>query len=65
VRPNRIIVRVTLSSDPFKEGKMKLGFVELESQGASSPFQEKKQVVHVKEYEKFLLYHPFYRRGNY
>jgi hypothetical protein len=65
VKPNRITVRVTLSADPFKEGKMKLGFVELERQDASSPFEEKKQVVHVKEYEQFLLHHPLYREGQY
>ncbi len=65
VRPNRIIVRVTLSGDPFKEGKMKLGFVEMDSRDAASPFEEKKQVVHIKKYERFLLYHPFYREGNY
>jgi hypothetical protein len=62
---NRILVGVSVSTEPFKEGKMKVGHVVLESINASSPFTVKEQVMYLKEedvgrwyrtYAKLLLH---------
>jgi hypothetical protein len=64
-KTNRILVRVSVSEDPFKEGKMKVGHVVLESVNASAPFEVEEKVIYLKEedvgrwygtYAKLLLH---------
>jgi len=59
VKSNRIVVRVSLSTDPFKKGKEQAGFVALESPKASSPFEVKEKITYVGKYEGFLFYAPW------
>jgi hypothetical protein len=48
---DRILIRVSVSDDPFKEGKMKVGHVVLESNDSSSPFVVMKKVIYLREEE--------------
>jgi hypothetical protein len=64
-KSNRILLRVSVSDDPFKEGRMKVGHVVLQSINASSPFEVEERVIYLKEedvgrwygtYAKLLLH---------
>lgn len=65
LKPNRILLSVTVSADPFESGSKKIGSVILESSGPSSPFEAKQKVMHPDRqhsgrwhvtYEKLLLH---------
>jgi hypothetical protein len=64
-KPNRILIRVTVSADEFEAGSKKIGHVILESSGPSSAFAVKQKVMQIAEedvgpwyetYEKLLLH---------
>ena len=55
VQSNHIIVHTTLSLDPYTIGEKKAGFVVLESENASSPFEVKDETVLMENYGRFVL----------
>lgn len=49
ISPGKINVRLSLSADPFKQGKEEVGYVLFESAGASSAFGVKEAFIYVDE----------------